>query len=290
MKKRRYAWLMLVFGAVFIAMNASGQEKDLFSSDVLESITYREIGPAKQSGRIVDLAVPLSQPYTFYVASASGGLWKSVNNGTTFEPIFDDQSVISIGDIAVSPSDPSVVWVGTGEANNSRSSYWGDGVYKSVDGGKSWTNMGLKESHHIGRIVIHPKNPDIVYVVALGYLYSFNEERGLYKTTDGGVTWKKALYINERVGVVDVAMNFADPDILFRQRMISKDSPGTSKRVAREAQYTKVSMGERVGKSWAQTSLTEKLAASASISIKKIRILFMPQLKTPTYGRPQKRN
>jgi photosystem II stability/assembly factor-like uncharacterized protein len=215
MSKRWYSGLLFVCAVLCLVLNASGQDELSFNAKLLESLVYREIGPAKQSGRIVDLAVPLSQPYTFYVASASGGLWKTVNNGTTFEPIFDNQSVISIGDIAVSPSDPNIVWVGTGEANNSRSSYWGDGVYKSVDGGKSWTNMGLKESHHIGRIVIHPQNPDIVYVAALGHLYSFNEERGLFKTTDGGQTWAKALYISERVGVVDVAMAFSNPDVLY---------------------------------------------------------------------------
>lgn len=211
----RHSWLVLVCAVGFLFLNASGQEKNVFNSDVLKTITYREIGPAKQGGRIIDFAVPLSQPYTFYVASASGGLWKTKNNGTTFEPIFDNQSVISIGDVAVAPSDPNIVWVGTGEANNSRSSYWGDGVYKSLDGGKSWTNMGLKESHHIGRVIIHPKDPDIVYVAALGHLYSFNEERGLFKTADGGKTWKKALYISEKVGVVDVVMDFSNPDVLF---------------------------------------------------------------------------
>lgn len=207
--------MILICVTVILLVNASGQEESLSHAELLDFLSYREIGPAKQSGRIVDLAVPLSQPYTFYVASASGGLWKTVNNGTTFEPIFDNENVISIGDIAVAPSNPEIVWVGTGEANNSRSSYWGDGVYKSADGGKSWKNMGLEESHHIGRIVIHPKNPDIVYVAALGHLYSFNEERGLYKTIDGGQTWKKVLYISEKVGVVDVAMNFSEPDILF---------------------------------------------------------------------------
>jgi photosystem II stability/assembly factor-like uncharacterized protein len=149
------------------------------------------------------------------VASASGGLWKTVNNGTTFEPVFDNQTVISIGDVAVAPSNPNILWVGTGEANNSRSCYWGDGVYKSFDGGKSWSNMGLKESHHIGRILIHPEDPDIVYVAALGHLYSFNEERGLFKTTDGGKTWKNVLYINQKVGVVDVAIEPSNPNVLY---------------------------------------------------------------------------
>ncbi len=215
MIKHRYSWLILVCAVIFLFLNASGQEDDIFDTNVLKTITYREIGPARQGGRIVDLAVPLSQPYAFYVASASGGLWKTVNNGTTFEPIFDNQTVISIGDVAVAPSNPDILWVGTGEANNSRSCYWGDGVYKSFDGGKSWSNMGLKESHHIGRILIHPEDPDIVYVAVLGHLYSFNEERGLFKTTDGGITWKKVLYINHKVGVVDVAIEPSNPNVLY---------------------------------------------------------------------------
>ncbi|NIQ17560.1 MAG: glycosyl hydrolase, partial [Candidatus Aenigmarchaeota archaeon] len=186
-----------------------------FDEDFLKIFQYRSIGPSRQGGRVVDIAVSPAQPFTFYVATASGGLWKTTNNGTTFTPIFDNQSVISIGDIAVAPSAPDVVWVGTGEANNSRSSYWGDGVYKSENGGKTWKHMGLKESHHVGRIVIHPENADIVYVAALGHLYSFNEERGLYKTTDGGQTWEKILFVSEKTGVVDVAMDPTNSDILF---------------------------------------------------------------------------
>jgi photosystem II stability/assembly factor-like uncharacterized protein len=211
----RYSWLMIVYVVLLLCVIVSAQEEGVFNESVLKRFTYRNIGPAKQGGRIVDIAVPMSQPYTFYVASASGGLWKTVNNGTTFEPIFDHESVISIGDVAVADSDPNIVWVGTGEANNSRSSYWGDGVYKSVDGGQSWTKMGLKESHHIGRILIHPENSEIVYVAALGHLYSFNEERGLFKTTDGGRTWTKALDISEKIGVVDAAMDPSNPDVLY---------------------------------------------------------------------------
>jgi hypothetical protein len=134
----------------------------LTPEEVLKGISYRSIGPTRQSGRFVDFAVPLQQPRTFYAATGSGGLWKTVNNGQTFDPIFDNETVYSIGGIAVAPSDTNILWVGTGEANNSRSTYWGDGIYKSTDAGKTWTNMGLKESHHIGRIVVHPSNPDIV--------------------------------------------------------------------------------------------------------------------------------
>ena len=200
---------------ILITSNAFSQTID---KDVLKSLHYRSTGPTRQSGRFVDFAVPEQEPYTFYAATASGGLWKTTNNGITFEPIFDHENVFSIGDIGVAPSNPSIVWVGTGEANNSRSSYWGDGVYKSMDAGKTWTNMGLKESHHIGRIVIHPKNPDVVYVAALGHLYSENPERGLYLTTDGGKAWKKILgpVVRERhIGVVDVVMDPTNPDILY---------------------------------------------------------------------------
>lgn len=174
-----------------VILTASTVFSQPVEKDLLKNLNYRSIGPTRQSGRFVDFAVPEQEPYTFYAATASGGLWKTANNGITFEPIFDHQSVFSIGDIAVAPSDPNILWVGTGEANNSRSSYWGDGVYKSLDAGKTWTNMGLKESHHIGRILIHPQIPDMVYVAALGHLYSENAERGLYKTTDGGRLGKK---------------------------------------------------------------------------------------------------
>jgi len=186
--------------------------------DLLKSVSCRSIGPTRQSGRVVDFAVPAGQPNTFYAATASGGLWKTMNNGQTFEPIFDNEKVFSIGDIAVAPSDPNILWVGTGEANNSRSVYWGDGAYKSKDAGKTWTNMGLKETHHIGRIIIHPANPDIVYVAALGHLYTENPERGVFKTIDGGKTWTKSLDIVERgrtIGCVDLVMDPVHPDTLY---------------------------------------------------------------------------
>jgi photosystem II stability/assembly factor-like uncharacterized protein len=205
----------MILGLLASSMPLIAQDQGVFDEDLIKDFTFRNIGPTRQGGRIVDFAAHPTRPFTFYVASASGGLWKTTNNGTTFTPIFDDQSVISIGDVAVAPSDPEIVWVGTGEANNSRSAYWGDGVYKSTDGGKTWSHMGLKESHHVGRILIHPRDPDIVYVAALGHLYSFNEERGLYKTTDGGKTWDKVLYISERVGVVDAAMDPNSPDTLY---------------------------------------------------------------------------
>ncbi|HSA96544.1 MAG TPA: hypothetical protein VLJ16_10855, partial [Acidobacteriota bacterium] len=200
------------------APKAKAAASPLELGSVLKGLTFRSVGPTQQSGRFVDFAVPAQKPHTFYAASASGHLWKTENNGQTFEALFENEKVFSIGDIAVAPSDPDLLWLGSGEANNSRSTYWGDGVYRSADAGKTWTNMGLKESHHIGRIVIHPTDPDIVYVAALGHLYSENAERGLYKTTDGGKTWAKALDVavdGRSVGVVDVVMDPADPNTLY---------------------------------------------------------------------------
>ena len=183
--------------------------------NILSKIHYRAIGPTRQSGRIVDFAVPEQQPYTFYVATGSGGLWKTDNNGIIYEPIFDHEYSIAIGDVAVAQSEPNIVWVGTGEANGD---YWGDGMYKSTDDGKSWTNMGLRDSHYIGRIRIHPDNPNIVYVAATGHFNSQNSERGVYKTSNGGKTWEKSLEIfqNERyIGAIDLVMDPRDSDILY---------------------------------------------------------------------------
>lgn len=207
--------LVLLFSLLIAAPSMSGQQLD---KNVLNSIHYREIGPTRQSGRFVDFAWNEKEPNTFYAATGSGGLWKTVNNGITFEPLFTNQKVFSIGDVAVAPSDPNIVWIGSGESNNSRSTYWGDGMYKSTDAGKTWKHMGLKESQHIGAIEIHPENPDILYVAALGHLYSDNPERGLYKTTDGGKTWNKVLDVvvkGKNIGVVDCVMHPENPDILY---------------------------------------------------------------------------
>jgi photosystem II stability/assembly factor-like uncharacterized protein len=205
---------MLFFGALAAsATPAPGDQPN--SSDKLKNLEFRELGPAVMGGRIDDFAVVESNPNIVFVGVASGGVWKTTNNGTTWEPVFDKESVSTIGDIAIAPSDASIVWVGTGEPNNRQSSSWGDGVYKSADGGKTWQKMGLAATHHIGRIVIHPKNPDVVYVAALGHLWGANAERGVYKTTDGGKTWAQVLKINEDTGVSDLAMDPQSPDTLY---------------------------------------------------------------------------
>jgi photosystem II stability/assembly factor-like uncharacterized protein len=179
------------------------------------SLDWRPIGPAHMSGRIVRFAVSSKDPSIWWVASASGGLLKTTNNGVTFEHQFDHEATVSIGDVCVAPSNPDIVWVGTGEHNPRNSVSYGDGVYKSTDGGKTWKNMGLNKTFQIGRIAIHPTNPDIVYVGALGRLYGPNPERGLFKTSDGGQTWEKVLFLDDRTGIIDMQMQPTDPDTLL---------------------------------------------------------------------------
>jgi photosystem II stability/assembly factor-like uncharacterized protein len=181
----------------------------------VKPFTWRCIGPANMGGRITDITVFEADPCTYWIATASGGLLKTVNNGINFEHQFDREATVSIGAVCVAPSDRNIVWVGTGENNPRNSVSYGDGVYKSTDGGKSWKNMGLKETFQIGRIVIHPTNPNIVYVGALGRLYGRNPERGLFKTTDGGKTWEKVLYIDDKTGVIDMRMHPANPETLI---------------------------------------------------------------------------
>ena len=186
------AFQFLAILACGLLLNGTYTTAQQIPENIISKFHYRSIGPTRQGGRIVDFAVPAQEPYTFYVATGSGGLWKTVNNGLTYTPIFEQEHSIAIGDIAIAPSNPDIVWVGSGEANGD---YWGDGMYKSTDGGKTWTNMGLRESHYIGRIRIHPSNPDVLYVAACGHFNSQNQERGIYKTTNGGKTWKKSLEI-----------------------------------------------------------------------------------------------
>ena len=201
----------------------------------LAELPWRSIGPAVTSGRVVDFAVPegpksqigerLGQ--LFYVASASGGVWKTANGGTTWEPIFDRQGSASIGDIAVAPSNPDIIWVGTGEANNQRSSSWGDGVYKSENGGKTWTNTGLRKSEHIGRVIVHPTNPQIVFVASVGPLWGAGGERGLFRTADGGRTWKNVKNIDTHTGFTDVIFDPTNPDVIYAASLQRERRPYT---------------------------------------------------------------
>lgn len=187
---------------------------ELADNSLLKEYPVRNIGPTGQGGRIVDIEVHPKNPVEYYVAYASGGIFKTINNGITFTPIFDHVDAMVIGDFAVA-SDPNVMYVGTGEKNSSRSSYAGSGMYKTIDGGATWKYLGLSGTHHIGRVIIHPTNPDVVWVAAMGALYSNNADRGVYKTTDGGKTWQKTLYINDSTGIIDLAINPTNPNQLW---------------------------------------------------------------------------
>ncbi len=214
----------------WLAFASAAQTTESRLGDVLrEGFQYRNLGPFRVGGWVSDIAVPETPAkahlYTFYVAARHGGVFKTTNNGTTFEPVFDNQNVAAVGALAVAPTNENIVWVGTGDNSCARSAYWGDGVYKSTDAGKTWQNMGLRDTHHITRIVTHPTNADIVYVAAMGHLYTTNEERGVFKTTDGGKTWKKVLYVNDRTGAIDLVLSRNDPNTLYAAAYDLKRDP-----------------------------------------------------------------
>lgn len=189
--------------------------KNLFEETAMPGLKFRSIGPAQPSGRISDFAVNPDNHKEYYVAVSSGGVWKTVNAGTTYTPIFDGEGSYSIGCVTLDPNNPNVVWVGSGENNNQRSVAYGDGVYKSIDGGKSWKNMGLKNSEHIGKVLIDPRNSDVIYVAAIGPLWSDGGDRGVYKSTDGGTTWKAVLAIDKYTGVNDIVMDPRNSDVIY---------------------------------------------------------------------------
>ena len=191
--------------------------REMLKSSPFSSLNWSHIGPTNVSGRSTDIAVlgPRGKSYTIYVATASGGVWKTVNEGTTWEPVFDGAASTSIGDVAIAPSNPEIVWVGTGEANIFRSSQAGCGLYKSTDGGKSWSHMDLSDTYTIARIVIHPLDPDVVYVAASGHEWTENSERGVFRTTNGGNSWEKVLYISPMTGAIDLVMDPEDSDTLY---------------------------------------------------------------------------
>ena len=178
-------------------------------------LRWRSIGPVGQGGRIDDIAVVESNPSIYYIGFATSGLWKTVNNGTTFEPVFDTYGTHSIGDVAIAPSNPDVVYVGTGESNNRQSSSFGEGIYRSTDGGKTFTHVGLRETQSIARIVVHPTDPDMAWVAANGHLFGPNPERGVFRTTDGGRTWTKVLYVDENTGATDIVIDLKNPNTLY---------------------------------------------------------------------------
>ncbi len=204
-----------MLGLLAAPLLAQANEQEHQEHNVLRQLPWRELGPVAFGGRIVDLEVHPKDHATFWAAAASGGLWKTTNGGLSFTPQFQDLDSISIGDLAVAPSAPDTLYVGTGEANNQRSSYWGHGLYKSTDGGATWTHLGLVGTEHIGRVAVHPSDPNVVFVAALGALYSANETRGLYRTLDGGATFERVLAVSADVGCCDVAIDPSDPTVVL---------------------------------------------------------------------------
>ena len=211
--------LFVVFVAIAIAVPCAAAEDEPVTTGMnakaFKGLEFRSIGPALMSGRIADIAIHPTDFSTWYVAVGSGGVWKTTNSGTTWTPIFDDQPSYSIGCVVLDPSNPEIVWVGTGENVGGRHVGFGDGVYKSLDGGSSWKNMGLTNSQHISEIIVDPTDSNTVYVASQGPLWSPGGERGLYKTTDGGATWSNILSAGQWTGVTDVVMDPRDPKVLY---------------------------------------------------------------------------
>ena len=214
-----FAALLLALTVVLTA-SADGQSPQrpapAATSDPFAGLSFRNIGPAAMGGRVDDVAVLESNPAIFYVGTATGGLWKTTNAGTTWEVLFDDlEDAVSIGDVAIAPNDANLVWVGTGENNNRQSGSWGNGVYKSTDGGQTWKHMGLRDSKHIARIIVDPIDHDVVYVAALGSLWGAGKERGVFKSTDGGVTWSNVLFVNEDTGATELVQDPSNNKVLY---------------------------------------------------------------------------
>jgi photosystem II stability/assembly factor-like uncharacterized protein len=200
---------------LFAGVTLGAQETASISEAHLQTLRPRVIGPAVTGGRVHDIEALPHDPSTIFVASASGGLWKTTNRGTTWRNVFDTMAVSTFGDVAIAPSNPQIIYAGTGEQNNRQSTSWGNGVYRSDDGGESWRHLGLVETRHIGKVEVHPSNPDVAYVAALGNLWAPSSERGVFKTMDGGQSWSKILFVDEHTGVIDMVMDLSNPDILY---------------------------------------------------------------------------
>ena len=216
MKNLLYFTLLLIFSNTLFALNDKTKSKDDPLDKInLSGLNWRSVGPSLTSGRISDIAVNPNNIFEYYVATSAGGVWKTINSGIDYTPVFDNEGSYSIGCVSIDPNNSNVIWVGSGENNNQRSVSYGDGVYKSIDGGDTWNNMGLKSSEHIGKIIIDPNNSNIIYVAAIGPLWSKGGERGLYKSIDGGINWSLILYIDENTGVNDVIIDPRNTDILY---------------------------------------------------------------------------
>jgi photosystem II stability/assembly factor-like uncharacterized protein len=217
MKIYFHSLLYCIFSLI-ISLNMIAQEKEidsLLSEQTFSGLKLRSIGPALMSGRIADIAINPEDPNEWYTAVGSGGVWKTTNAGTTWKPLFDNQKSYSIGCITLDPQNSLIVWVGTGENVGGRHVGYGDGIYRSMDGGESWENMGLKESQHISKIIVHPENSDVIWVAAQGPLWNKGGDRGVYKSSAAGKKWKKVFGDDEWTGATDLLIDPRNPDILY---------------------------------------------------------------------------
>ncbi|HJN06023.1 MAG TPA: hypothetical protein QF480_05365, partial [Bacteroidales bacterium] len=230
MRKILIAILILVVGLTTAEAKKKKDEekKEGLTSSTFSGLKWRSIGPAFVSGRIADFAVNPDDFSTYYVGVASGHIWKTTNNGITFKPVFDNHGTYAIGSLAMDPNNSNVIWAGTGENNHQRALGYGNGIYKTTDGGSSWKNMGLKDSRQIGEILIDPRNSNVVYIAAEGSAWGPGEERGVFKTVDGGESWEKVLFISENTGVANLSFEAGNPDVIYagaeqrRRRQFSK--------------------------------------------------------------------
>src|SRR5262245_5144555 len=211
---RAFAVIVLAAAAIVTA-TLRGQDATRLTADTIKGLELRSIGPSLATGRIQDVAIDPRDPNVWYVASAFGGLWKTSNRGTTFNPVFDGGGSFTLCCVVVDPKDSNVVWLGTGENTSQRSAHFGDGIYKSSDAGATWKRMGLAASEHLGRIQIDPRNSNVVYVAAQGPLFSAGGDRGVFKTTDGGQTWQPSLTISADTGVNDLVFDPKNPEVLY---------------------------------------------------------------------------
>ncbi len=252
MKKLLFLWAMVAGGWGTLSVTRA-QEPPLVN--LSSSVEYRNLGAFRAGAWVGSITAPDNPgekyKYTFYVGARTGGLWRTMNNGTTFTCLSDTFGTTAIGAVAVAPSDPDILWVGTGDDFNARSSYYGNGIWKSEDGGDTWQHMGLEDSHHIARIVIHPQDPNVVWVAVMGHLFSNNKERGIYKTTDGGKTWKKVLYADDETGFIDLALNPDETDILYAASYWKKRTPWTFEPGSDKSRIYKTTDG---GKTWKKLS------------------------------------
>ncbi|MCH7684561.1 MAG: hypothetical protein IIB35_12745 [Gemmatimonadetes bacterium] len=309
---------VLVLLAVVVATPIEAQQTDpvqrlqwyeshlaMKGQSLFKNLPWQFLGPTNISGRMTDIAVagPRGASYTIYAAGATGGVWKTVNEGTTWFPVFEQGPSTSIGDVTLDPSDPSIVWVGTGEANIFRSSHAGAGVFKSTDAGETWEHMGLTGTHTIPRIVVHPTNSNVVYVAASGHEWTNNEDRGVYKTTDGGESWEKILYINEMTGAIDLVMDPSNPNTLYAatwQRVREKwNDPRNESHYGGSGIYKTTDAGanwEEINNGLPEARYRGRIGIDVSRSNPNVIYAFVdnyetarpaPQGETDAYGRPR---